>query len=564
MGKAAVNSRGAAGTAALAAYHAARAAGKVLKPQLKKRPAAGPQALLPLPPSRWPPGVAVSKPSTSTGKNRRPSRPFWLPADWAVGVKTTCHTFLNCYVSPEKKMYYHKVDIEKALGVQLGPDATKEGCMRWAFDRLQNLEDWSGQKIENKDDGRLFALLSKEERALLPPISEFHIGVVSARRAAEPSGIKDIVGVEVALRASGAKPRWYVDAASLDDYRALGLDAVVGGKLTPARNMALEDAARQKKLCVQVSDDISKWQYWNTSKTLRVKNNSFSAQNELSKSLRKSGAVLDVSPTAAMRFMAAKMRAAGAKLCGVYPQANIARAFTQPNETYKHFILGDFFVADESPVRFDEAMTLKEDYDYTCAHMAEHGKVLRCNRMIIIVKHSTNAGGAVAVRDSAGVRERENIEVLMRKWPGAFRRNPTRPNEVILAWKDNYDKDKPFKPKAPKAPKAVQDPCKGLPPKAVVKLTKKGEAAPGFVGDRCRKASGMKVAFCLSNLTYKDGEGKTRQYKPMDLKYDLGSARLQLVGGGGKAISDGLAASHWSVNKPSKPSKRKAAMMAGA
>ena len=140
-------------------------------------------------------------------------------------------------------------------------------------------------------------------------------------------------------------------------------------------------------------------QYWNTSKVLRIKSNSFEAQNAMAKSLKKSGACMSISPGAAMRFMAAKMRAAGAKLCGVYPQANIARAFTQPICTTTHFILGDFFVADLSPVRFDESMTLKEDYDYTCAHLAEHGQVLRCNRMIIVVKHATNAGGAVSVRD---------------------------------------------------------------------------------------------------------------------------------------------------------------------
>ena len=53
-------------------------------------------------------------------------RPFWLPGDWACGVKTTCRTYLPCFIGPDRKMFYHKVDIEKYLGVQLGPDATKE------------------------------------------------------------------------------------------------------------------------------------------------------------------------------------------------------------------------------------------------------------------------------------------------------------------------------------------------------------------------------------------------------------------------------------------------------
>jgi len=41
----------------------------------------------------------------------------------------------------------------------------------------------------------------------------------------------------------------------------LGLNAVVGGKLTPARNMALDDAKKKKLVCVQVSDDVSRWEY---------------------------------------------------------------------------------------------------------------------------------------------------------------------------------------------------------------------------------------------------------------------------------------------------------------
>merc|ERR1712151_244008 len=58
----------------------------------------------------------------------------------------------------------------------------------------------------------------------------------------------------------------------------LGLDAVVGGKLIPARNMALDDAEKMGKACVQCSDDIEKWQYvdeqggWSKKKSLMGSN----------------------------------------------------------------------------------------------------------------------------------------------------------------------------------------------------------------------------------------------------------------------------------------------------
>merc|ERR1719321_18655 len=89
----------------------------------------------------------------------------------------------------------------------------------------------------------------------------------------------------------------------------------------------------------------------------------------------------------------------------------------------QHFVLGDFFVADKSPCRFDESMTLKEDYDFTCSHISKHGSVLRCNRMVLTVKHYANQGGAVDNRDSAGKKERENIAILQRKWPGIRERD---------------------------------------------------------------------------------------------------------------------------------------------
>eukprot|EP00418_Pyrodinium_bahamense_P073671 CAMPEP_0179101438 /NCGR_PEP_ID=MMETSP0796-20121207/46900_1 /TAXON_ID=73915 /ORGANISM="Pyrodinium bahamense, Strain pbaha01" /LENGTH=186 /DNA_ID=CAMNT_0020799289 /DNA_START=145 /DNA_END=701 /DNA_ORIENTATION=+ len=79
-------------------------------------------------------------------------------------------------------------------------------------------------------------------------------------------------------------------------------------------------------------------------------------------------------------------------------------------------------------------MSLKEDYDYTCAHIARHGSVLRCNRMTVQAKHQTNSGGACSNRDRKGREEQRNIAILLRKWPRAFRMNPKRRNEVILQW----------------------------------------------------------------------------------------------------------------------------------
>lgn len=83
--------------------------------------------------------------------------------------------------------------------------------------------------------------------------------------------------------------------------------------------------------------------------------------------------------------------------------------------------------------RFDEEMTLKEDYDYTAQHIARHGGILRCNRMTVSAKHHA-PGGAESLRDKKGLEEQRNIAILLRKWPKAFRAHPKRKNEVVLQW----------------------------------------------------------------------------------------------------------------------------------
>merc|ERR1740121_2256225 len=115
--------------------------------------------------------------------------------------------------------------------------------------------------------------------------------------------------------------------------------------------------------------------------------------------------------------------------------SSCSRTWFGDDTARNHFILGDFFVVDKSNVRFDENMTLKEDYDFTCSHIKAHGSVMRLQRMTLSVKHYSNSGGAVDERDKKGAKERMNIAILNKKWPGCFRPNPKRKNEVIMRWK---------------------------------------------------------------------------------------------------------------------------------
>jgi len=177
---------------------------------------------------------------------------------------------------------------------------------------------------------------------------------------------------------------------------------------------------------------------------------------------------LSMTVPVAARVIEAFMRKTGAKLGGVYVTCNAGQCFSCEPVTSAHFILGDLLVVDaaHSPCRFDETMTLKEDYDFTAQHLHEHGKVCRVsrqccccccharrdlgpllllllllatsprlsqvNRMLINPTHRTNAGGAVDDRDASGAKEDANIAILRRKWGAKAFADGRRAHEVVM------------------------------------------------------------------------------------------------------------------------------------
>mmetsp|Transcript_9556 Transcript_9556/g.21323 ORF Transcript_9556/g.21323 Transcript_9556/m.21323 type:complete len:957 (-) Transcript_9556:83-2953(-) len=293
-------------------------------------------------------------------------------------------------------------------------------------------------------DKKLLETLTPEERKHIPPSEAFHFSVVSGFRTRSVEGITDILRIQRLYNDAGVVPTWYTDTECPEEYRKLGLKVVPSGKLIPSRNRALEDAFAAGKICVQTSDDIGLWQFCNDFTKYTTDEEANAAHKRVEK--------LNVSPVAAGKFLAAKMRARGevCKLAGVYPLGNGGRAMRAEPSSSTNFILGDFFAADVSECRFDERLSLKEDYDFTASHLQRYGEAFRSNRLIITAKHETNAGGACDVRDAAGERERYNIGILKEKWPGAIGDHPTRANQIVLRWKslrkekdEAVDKDMP-------------------------------------------------------------------------------------------------------------------------
>tara|TARA_R110002020_G_scaffold106942_7_gene248653 strand:- start:1854 stop:2561 length:708 start_codon:yes stop_codon:yes gene_type:complete len=221
---------------------------------------------------------------------------------------------------------------------------------------------------------------------------------------------------------------WYIgdDADEAHGYRMAGAKQVVrAGSLMKARNMALNDALQAGLPCVQLSDDLRK---------LEIAISKDNKDNS------------PISVQAASHAILQSMKDIGAHYGGCAPTANAFYFNPHKRLTTNAFIVGDFTVYDASAtngsgklLRFDEEMTLKEDYDFTCQHLESYGVVARCNNILATFSHRTNSGGAVSYRTSA--EEQKNISILRNKWGDVIRPNPKRENEVLLRWPTNNPED---------------------------------------------------------------------------------------------------------------------------
>lgn len=204
---------------------------------------------------------------------------------------------------------------------------------------------------------------------------------------------------------------WCVGEGEAGAYVAAGAANVwETGGLCRSRNQALEHAFASGVACVQVSDDL-KW----------LKHVPQPGKKD----------TVPMAFTEAVELILERLHDHQAMLGGCAPTANAF--YTQRAVSTHLFVVGDLMVVRPSRPRFDDGLRLKEDYDFTVQHLSTYGAVVRCDDVLAAFAHRTNAGGAVAYRTDE--REQEAIAHLKAKWPGWFKDNPRRPNEILLATK---------------------------------------------------------------------------------------------------------------------------------
>jgi hypothetical protein len=178
------------------------------------------------------------------------------------------------------------------------------------------------------------------------------------------------------------------------------------GSLINSRNAALEMAFNENKICVQLSDDLKKV----------TTNKNFNLKKQVD---------LDFAINDLINIF---HKLKGVYLMGIPPTSN---DFFAKNLISKNtFCIGDMLFIKPNELRFDTALTLKEDYDYTLQHLKKYGNCFRYQKFIFEFEHYKNKGGAVDYRTEQ--EEKKNIMILKSKWGDKVRLNKKRENEILI------------------------------------------------------------------------------------------------------------------------------------
>jgi len=182
----------------------------------------------------------------------------------------------------------------------------------------------------------------------------------------------------------------------VNDYKkhhnkVIGVDINIKG-ITKTRNWILENI--KDKWHIQVDDDAISFYKHENGKT-----NNFIDKNKIHKILTNQFYIAD----------GWGLKAWGLALASDY---KFYREY-QPFSTQK-MVGANIIGIIKNPIRFDERLKVKEDYDYSMQHIEKYGGILRYMKYGIDVIHLTNQGGCVSYRTKD--IEMNAYETLKKKW----------------------------------------------------------------------------------------------------------------------------------------------------
>lgn len=181
---------------------------------------------------------------------------------------------------------------------------------------------------------------------------------------------------------------------------------LIGGSLTKNRNELLNHCSNYGKICVMIDDDL-----------VKITNNSNFLEKGVAEPLHVIKELVD-------QFVCAEHTMGGA--------APTDNDYFAKNELGFDKFVCSFMMFKVGNIRFSEEIILKEDYEICANHIKNAGGVLRFNRYMFTFKRYTNEGGCQAEGVRSDGAEAASVAYLHEHYPGAFKNNPKRENEVIL------------------------------------------------------------------------------------------------------------------------------------
>lgn len=218
---------------------------------------------------------------------------------------------------------------------------------------------------------------------------------------------------------AGTPVTWVVPLDEAREYKAAGAARVLPLPRTPGvmplasqRNAALEDAFYHGATCVQTDDDGKRLLRWQDGKAV---------------------------PATVSHYLAAWHEALtttpGARLAGCAPVANAF--YSNGKIKSQHWIMGQLFAVEPSEPRFDPALPVREDYDFTAQHIEAYGAVARHDGLLPDYRHWSNRGGCQAYRTLS--LDRRVNKLLLDRWPQYLKPHTTRPDELLFRAQSKHE-----------------------------------------------------------------------------------------------------------------------------
>ncbi len=230
-----------------------------------------------------------------------------------------------------------------------------------------------------------------------------HIAVISSGRPHRVEATNKWLGP------LAGEARWYVgDEDEMHDYAYVGADATPSGSQPEARNAALNYAFADGRPCVILADDLTGAPSW------------WSADTKI---LHK------ITIPRALQLINEHTSDVDTPLRGCSPHDS-TRFMPKAPVSERAFIVADIMIVHPTDLRFDTNMPLYSDLDFSLQVLSAHSRVARYNPVLPNFTHRENLGGAQNYRSD--ILEREMVDYMLRKWPGAIIHNVQRPNTVLL------------------------------------------------------------------------------------------------------------------------------------